>query len=196
MQKAFITGIAIAILSVLAINSSFAYTKQESKAIINGAIAKYKSNNFLGCISDLKLYTEQDPNSSVAWYYLGSSYMKIAMKDDAKTAFDKVIEIDDVPQLTSYSIQAEMCMEDGTKCEYQSFNKAEIERLKADPVNFMQEFFSAVNLPDAKDAEDMEIEKLIDGTYQNNIHPDADEFIQNEQFKIKQAELNSNRSSL
>ena len=194
MKKAFILGILIVLISYIANSSTAqAFTQQESKAMIKQAIAKYKEKNYLGCISDLKIYTEVDPENAVAWNYLGSSYMNIAMKDNAKMAFDQVITLNTVPQLTSYSVQAKLCMDDPTKCRYQNFNYEEIQKLKENPVNFFNELLNAKPKVEIKDEDIVEIDKLIDGEYGGNVHPEAKAFIDQERIKIEQSKMNASR---
>lgn len=157
---------------------------------IKAAIAKYKEKNYIGCISDLKMYTEKDPSSAIAWYYLGNSYMKIAMQQEANEAYSNVININSVPILTSYSIQAQMCMQDPAKCEYQNFSYDQIKELRKNPTEFLTEYFANIQNKGA-DAESVEIEKLINGSYPNKMHPDARNFILEEKTKIRQNVYNN-----
>lgn len=193
MKKLFaITIVFIMMLGSLSILKSDAASNDS--AVIKGAIAKYKNKNYLGCISDLRLYTEKDPSSTIAWYYLGNSYMNIAMKDEAHAAFDKVIALNNIPKLTSYSIQAKMCLENENKCNYQNFNMEQIKQLKNDPYNFLESYFANLNNTN-KDMSTIEIEKLINGEYYNNIHPNAKEFIMQEKAKMKKYEINENQQN-
>ncbi len=187
----------LAIFTALLITGSFVIqpvnaaesTAKNDSGTVKNAIKKYKDKNYVGCISDLKIYTEQDPKSSIAWYYLGNAYMNIAMNEEAFEAFDKVIELNDVPKLTSYSIQAELCMKDKVNCSYKDFTKDEIKSLKADPQGFLQAYNAKKAVPKV-DAQSQEIEKLINGSYPNNIHPSAMQFINQEKTKIKQTKIN------
>jgi tetratricopeptide (TPR) repeat protein len=138
------------------------------------------------------MYTEKDPSNAVAWYYLGNAYMNIAMKQDAHNAYEKVIALNTVPKLTSYSIQAELCMENSAKCKYQDFTSDEIKKLKADPSGFLQAYFANMNAT-TKDQNVVEIENLINGSYGQNIHPSALEFIRQEEAKMKQNEINEDK---
>ena len=191
MQKSFIIGLSL----VFMISSALAYTPQESKAIIKGAIDKYKAKNYIGCISDLKLYTEHDASNAIAWYYLGNSYMKISMKEDATKAFDKAIELDTVPQVTSYSIQAKLCMEDPMNCKYQVFSFDDILKLKLDPKNFIAETLAPkvenVELPKVKNPFNEEINKLIEHQYGSDIHPEAQNIVDQEKLREQQERINA-----
>ena len=164
-------------------------TLYRNDAEIREAIKKYKAKNFAGCISDLKIYTSKDPSSAIAWYYLGNSYMNIAMLQDAYAAYDKVIALNTVPKLTSYAIQAELCMQNKENCQYKDFTKEEIKALKANPTGFLQAYKEKQVAPQ-KDPRDEEIEKLIKGGYPYNIHPKAKEFIDQEKTRIKQTQIN------
>ena len=162
---------------------------------IRDAISKYKERNYIGCISDLRIYTEKDPSSAIAWYYLGNSYMKIAMQQEANEAYNRVISINTVPILTSYSIQAQMCMQDTTKCEYQNFTQEEIKELRKNPAEFLTNYFANMQSKN-DDADTVEIEKLINGSYPNHMHPDARNVIMEEKTKIQQSAYNNNRAYL
>ena len=162
---------------------------------IRDAISKYKERNYIGCISDLRIYTEKDPSSAIAWYYLGNSYMKIAMQQEANEAYNRVISINTVPILTSYSIQAQMCMQDTTKREYQNFTQEEIKELRKNPAEFLTNYFANMQSKN-DDADTVEIEKLINGSYPNHMHPDARNVIMEEKTKIQQSAYNNNRAYL
>lgn len=189
MKKLFILGLVFSIVGLFCISNSV-QASESNAAIIKGAIEKYKNRNFLGCISDLKIETAKDPTSAIAWYYLGNAYMNIAMKQEAHEAFDKVVQLNTVPKLTSYSIQAKVCMENPARCTYQDFNKDQISQLKADPTGFLESYFANLN-KDTRSETDIEIEKLINGGYGGNLHPDAKNVILQERTKIQQTQGNN-----
>ncbi len=192
MKKIFMLGLVFALILSIGFITRV-YAKDTNIQVIKDAISKYKNKNYVGCISDLRMYTEKDPSSAIAWYYLGNSYMNIAMKQEAHAAFEKVIALNTVPKLTSYSIQAQICMENPTKCNYQNFSTDEIKKLKADPTAFLEQYFA--NLANTgKDADTVEIEQLINGSYSQNIHPQAREFIRQEKTKMKQNEINTDQA--
>lgn len=193
MQKALIIGLSLVVMLSYTINCAFAYTPQESKKIINGAIAKYKAKNYVGCISDLKIYTTNDDKNAVAWYYLGNAYMRIAMKDDAMQAFDRAIALDTVPQVTAYSVQAKMCMEDPTSCKYQLFSKDDIAKLRLDPKKFFDELAIPkveVEEPTIQNPYYEEINKLISNKYTAGVHNDARRVLEQEKMRAEQARVN------
>lgn len=193
MKKLIILGLVISVLNLFYCISEV-QASDDDPTVIRAAIAKYKDKNYLGCISDLKMYTARNTSSAVAWYYLGSSYMNIAMNPEAHAAFEKVINLNTVPLLTSYSIQAKLCMENQSKCKYQEFTYDEIKKLKANPSAFLDSYFAQQQTKQKIDPTDAEITKLIKGTYSNNIHPSARDFIMQEKAKMKQNEINANKA--
>ena len=192
MKKLFMLSLVFAIMLSVA-NTQKVLAESEDTQIIKDAISKYKNQNYVGCISDLRMLTEDDPSNAIAWYYLGNAYMNIAMKKEAHFAFEKVVELNTVPKLTSYSIQAQICMENPTKCEYQNFTNEQIKELKSDPAGFLDQYFANLNNTN-KDADTVEIENLINGSYPQNLHPQAREFIRQEKTKMKQNEINTNQA--
>ncbi len=189
-MKKFITiGIVLSLMIGCYTIANGAETQSDTKAL-KAAIAKYKNKNFLGCISDLRQYVAKDQSDAAAWYYLGNAYMNISMIKDAHYAFDKVIQLNTIPQLTSYSIQAKLCMENPVKCQYYTFNKQEIAKLKADPKKFLTEYVNSKNLQ-VKNTEQQEIDKLIKGGYGSKIHPSAQNVILQEHTNMKQNEINN-----
>lgn len=181
MKKLFILGLVFSIVGMFCFSNN---VLASDSSVVKEAIEKYKNKNFLGCISDLRIETEKDPTNTVAWYYLGNAYMHIAMKEDAHYAFDQVIMLNTVPKLTSYSIQAKLCMENNQRCEYQEFTKDEIAQLRANPVKFLESYFANLNNKNQSE-EDAVIEKLINGGYNGKIHPDANEVILQERANIQ-----------
>lgn len=194
MKKTFIPSILLStgIMIFGAINAEAVYDDEYDEnytEITKEAIEKYKNRNFLGCISDLRIVTQKDGTNTVAWYYLGNAYMKIGMLNDAYEAFDNVIDLNKIPQLTSYALQAQMCMQNNKQCEYQNFTMDEIKKLRMDPVGFFTEY-NEKKAKASRDTNTIEIERLINGEYGNTIHPVARNFIEEERTKIKQSEIN------
>ena len=192
MKKIFMLGLVFTLMLSFG-NIQKVSAQSDNTQTIKDAISKYKNKNYVGCISDLRMLTEKDPTSAIGWYYLGNAYMNIAMKQEAHAAFEKVIALNTVPKLTSYSIQAQICMENPLKCEYQDFSYDEIKKLKADPSGFLEQYFANLNNTE-KDADTVEIENLIKGNYPQNVHPQAQEFIRQEKTKMKQNEINTDQA--
>jgi|GEM_PF-6943445 len=200
MKKIFLTGLICAVLTGFSSLAGFCAAadntekRYENPQAIKNSIDYYKKGNYLACISTLNEYTQKDPYSPIAWYYLGSAYMHIAMVDEATQAFDKVIALSKVPKLTSYSIQAQLCMKDSKNCKYTNFSPAEIKKLKEDPVGFLNEYYAALEAGRIKSDDVIQIENLINGSYAAGIHPDAQDFILNQRAVIKASQINSGKS--
>ena len=84
MKKLFITTLMLTILSgFFGIVSAAEKVQEMDPDAIRGAISKYKEKNYIGCISDLRIYTEKEMVSTVwfvwNWYncseFLYISYM-------------------------------------------------------------------------------------------------------------------------
>ena len=126
---------------------------------INNAISSYKKGDYLSCISILKDYTMRYDNNATAWYYLGNSYMNIAMVNEANEAFNKVIQLNTVPKLTSYSIQAQLCMKNPVGCKYENFTASEIRKLRENPTGFINSYYRALNQETVKSDDVIQIIK-------------------------------------
>lgn len=169
--------------------ASSAYNAQ-----IKNAIAKYKVKNYVGCIQDLQPVVKKDPSNTVAHYYLANAYMKLGNKDKATEEFDNVININSAPILTSYSVQAKLCIEadNMTKCQYKKISTDQIPKLMEDPQGFLDSLNTKVNtVQQTLDPEKAEIEKLIHGKYPSNIHPEAKKVIIDTMLKKETDEANT-----
>lgn len=157
------------------------------------AINKYKNHDYVGCIQDLEEYSQDDPSNAIAFYYSGIAYMKVGMKDKAVEAFEKVAQINSVPVLSSYAIQATNCMNSNiSPCVYKKYSKDEIQEMLVDPGAF---FAKKESEPENKVEEtvsvDSDIDKLIHGAYPENIHPDANKVIQETRLIQEQERVNA-----
>lgn len=158
------------------------------------AIKKYKAQDYVGCIQDLEDYSDTDPSNTVAYYYTGIAYMKVGMKNKAIEAFHKVSTINSVPILSSYAIQATNCMNTGINpCVYKKFSKEDIEEMVANPAEFFakkaqepEDKAETVKIDDTTD-----IDKLIQGVYPEDIHPDANKVIQETRLIQEQERVNA-----
>lgn len=200
MKKLLLTGLFCALLLNVGSMPGICITQNKSGEKIQDvanaqdirqAIASYKKGDYLACISILKEYTMRYDDNAVAWYYLGNSYMNIAMVNEANSAFDRVIELNTTPKLTSYAIQAQLCMQNPIGCRYENFTASEVRKLKEDPAGFISDYYKALKMSSIKTDDVIQIENLINGTYINNIHPQAQDVILTERAKIKAAQINS-----
>lgn len=190
MKKIF-SGILILLLSSFCLQAQAANKAYNSQ--IKTAITKYKTRNFVGCIQDLQYVVKKDPSNAVAYYYLGSAYMRIGDREKAVSSFDKVVSLNTAPILTSYSLQAENCMDNIGMCEYRKLSPEQITELMKDPQNYLTELKDKEKgqLGATEYGEKAEIEKLINGRYPGNIHPDAKKVIIQTELLKEQQNINS-----
>ena len=172
---------------------------QDNIATIKTAIANYKAGNNLQCISILSEYVKTHPVSAAAHYYLGNAYMRIGMTDKALTNYTKTADINTVPQLTSYSLQAIDCINNigtGAPCVYYAFNRKQLAELQADPSGYLRSVRNNLLSEEVIEGSDPEIEKLIKGEYSDRIHPEAKQVLYEEKLKKQQYNLNKKKSML
>ena len=163
--------------------------------VVKSAISKYKAQDYVGCIQDLEDYSDEDPSNVVAYYYTGIAYMQIGMKDKAIEAFHKVATINSVPLLSSYAIQATNCMNMNiVNCAYKKYSKTEIEEMVANPTEFFAKKAAEPeqeNKPVESTEDISDIDRLIQGSYPENIHPDANKVIQETRLLQEQERVNA-----
>lgn len=170
------------------------FAKELCPQAVKTAINKYKAQDYIGCIQDLEEYSEDDPSNAVAYYYTGIAYMNVGMRDKSVEAFNKVATINSVPLLSSYAIQATNCMNNNiTPCKYKKYSKTEIEELVQDPAAFFAKKASEPedSTPEASIEDTTDIERLIQGKYPENIHPDARKVIQETKLIQEQDRVNA-----
>lgn len=189
MKKILLAVLLICLIAGTDLNvqaASKAYNSQ-----INIAINKYKMRNYVGCIQDLLIVEKKDPSNVVVHYYLADAYMKIGSVDKATSEFDKVIALNSVPALTSYSIQAKNCLGGSGTCEYVKLNSDQIPNLINDPQNYINTL-KAKTLNGVASPDNTEIDKLINGKYNSNVHPEANRVIIDTLLKQEKHDMNVN----
>jgi tetratricopeptide (TPR) repeat protein len=86
-------------------------------ADVQAAITKYKNGDYVGTVQRLGGVIAKTPNDVIAQYYLALAYTQLGMKDEAKAAFDAVIERDNLGGgLAAISQMALTCFEDSDRC--------------------------------------------------------------------------------
>ena len=161
---------------------------------VSGAIRKYKAGNYTGCLQDMQTIAKKDPSNAVAHYYIGTSYLKIGMKTEAQKAFERVIDINSVPQLTSLALQANYCISSkASSCKYMTLTSSQINELKQNPTAFYEKLKSGEKLPEVQQ-ESSDIEELIKGRYPSNVHPDALRVIEEERLLREQENVNKSEN--
>ncbi len=186
MKKIFLTVLMICVVGLVQLGASAATSA--SNAQVRAAINKYKMKNYVGCIQDLTIVTKKDPSNALAHYYIANAYMKIGQAEKAIASFDKVISLNTVPGLTSYSVQAKNCIGGKDKCEYVKLNEDQIHELVKNPetyLNTLKEKKQSGLTPD-----NIEIERLIKGKYYSNVHPEANRVIIDTLLKQEKHDMN------
>ena len=116
------------------------------------------------------------------------------MKHKAIEAFNKVSTINTLPILSSYAIQATNCMNNGIqKCTYKRYSKSDIDEMVKDPNGFFARKAAEPEdvAPEVPTEETEDIEKLINGKFPDNIHPDANKVLQETRLEQEQARVNA-----
>ena len=190
MKKLFV--ILVFSLFVLTHNIGFCADQlKENIATVKSAITLYKAQNYLGCISLLSDYVKTHQYSAAAYYYLGCAYMKVGMGDNARENFERAADINTVPQLTSYALQAVDCIDRSPEpCEYYKLTKKQIIELQANPAEYLDSLRNNLLAEETVEGTDEEIEKLIHGAYSERIHPEALKVLLEERMKQKQFDIN------
>lgn len=187
-KKAFIISAILTAFLAVPVLAATPVCPPQVKAAIN----KYKDGDYLGCIQDLTEYSESDPSNVIAYYYIGISYMKVGLKDRAIASLKKVSTINSVPRLSSYAIQATRCMENNvTTCEYRKVPDSQLDNFIRDPEAFFAALIGKKDAAPAETSAEDDLEKLINGEYPSNIHPDANKVIQETRLIQEQERVNA-----
>lgn len=88
---------------------------------------KYKQSNFAGCLQECISYVRQNPNDTLGFYYLAMCYAKVSDKENAISAYEKVIALNDNPMIVKYATNGRNCvMDSNAKNCYQNVNEPEL----------------------------------------------------------------------
>lgn len=102
---------------------------QTSDATIKAMVAKYKQQNYLGCIQDTKKILKDDPSNIYAYYYKGLSYFQLGQHEQATEAFTNVENLNSNETLVKYATRAKACIEMPEACSmYAEGNKTELDK--------------------------------------------------------------------
>ena len=186
-RKLIISAILTIILAIPVVAAT-PYLSPQVKTAIN----KYKGGDYLGCIQDMEEYTAAEPTDAIAYYYMGISYMKVGLKDNAIDALQKVSTINSVPKLSSYAIQATRCMQRNINpCTYKNYSDNQLENLLKDPSNFFNTYAGDGNGGSISEDVEDDLDRLFNGSYPSNIHPDANKVIQETRLIQEQERVNT-----
>lgn len=86
-------------------------------ANIQSAVLKYQGGNYAGCLQELFSLVKKDPSNAVAYYYMAMAYTYLDMKDEAVTAYEKVIALNPNSYLYDFAEKGRDCLTDGPKCQ-------------------------------------------------------------------------------
>ena len=178
-----------ALIMILAL-SSVAYA---SNITLQGAIQKYKTGNYTGCIQDLEIYTRNEQSNALAYYYLAIANVQAGRKENAIQAYDRVLALRPNETLLDYATKGKVCLEEPQFCYKSNIMKEEDTEL--------DKFIKDKNQFVYKEAQKEETKKNLD-TLKNRIN--SDEEINRTEFKeyerssnkeikdIKQAKMPTN----
>lgn len=108
--------IIVALFAVFLICSNVFAATQIYNSKIKSAIRLYKQKNYTGCLQNMQDVLEDDPSNVLAHYYAAISYVKIGRSDDAKTEYNKVIELNTSSKLTTYAQIGIDCIDNPEEC--------------------------------------------------------------------------------
>ena len=178
--------------------ADFSASLRDDIGTIRYAIRTYKAQNYVQCISTLSEYVKTHPISAAAFYYLGNSYLRLGLADKARENYSRAADINTVPQITSYSLQAIDCIDrgPGIPCVYYTFNRKQLAELQANPTAYLDSVRHNLVAEDVREGSDPDIEKLIrgEGEYSGRIHPEAKKVLIDE--RIKRDKFNMNKKSM
>ena len=171
-------NITKALISIFAL-SSVAYA---SNVTLQGAIQKYKTGNYTGCIQDLEAYTRNEQSNALAYYYLAIANVQAGRKENAIQAYDRVLALKPNEILLDYATKGKVCLQEPQFCYKSNIIKeedTEIDKFIKDKNQFMY-----------KEAQKEETKKSLD-SLKNRIN--SDEEINRTEFE--EYEKNSNNTN-
>lgn len=71
---------------------------------------KYRQSNFAGCMQECEAYVQTHPYDTLGFYYLAMSYAKCGKKEDAISAYEKVISLNEHPMMVKYATNGRNCV--------------------------------------------------------------------------------------
>lgn len=77
---------------------------------LDSIIEKYRKSNFAGCMQECEAYVQTHPYDTLGFYYLAMSYAKCGKKEDAISAYEKVISINEHPMMVKYATNGRNCV--------------------------------------------------------------------------------------
>ena len=88
-----------------------------SDSVVKNMIAKYKAQNYTGCIQASENIIEADPSNIYAYYYQALSYSQLGDKNKATDAFNQVETLNSNAVLVNYAKKGKACLISVESCE-------------------------------------------------------------------------------
>ena len=98
-------------------------------ATVKSAIAKYKAENYTGCLQELFSVTKKNPSNALAYYYMAMAYTHLNMQTDAIGAYEKVISLSPNKYLVDYAAKGRDCLTGGPLCAAEGAAQGEQDEL-------------------------------------------------------------------
>lgn len=132
MNKKILSLMAILVLSIQFSSGAWANNNSVS---VRSAIKKYKTGNYTGCLQYCQNLVRRDPSNAVAYYYMAMAYAQAGRKDEAITAYSKVLALKPNAKLSSYASTGRRCLETPDKCHLEPAKSStpELDRFIAKP---------------------------------------------------------------
>ncbi len=156
-----------------------------SNITLQGAIQKYKSGNYTGCIQDLETYTRNEQSNALAYYYLAIANVQAGRKQNAIQAYDRVLALKPNATLLDYATKGKVCLEEPQFCYKSNVMKEEDTEL--------DKFIKDKNQFVYKDAQKEETKKNLD-SLKNRIN--SDEEINRTEFEEYERSSNKENKNL
>lgn len=148
-------------------NSSVNFNKEYyPNASMKSVEAKYKKGNYTGCLQELYTIVKKQPENAIAYYYVAMAYTKVGAVEQAKAAYQKVINLNSNPFLVDYARKGKDCLIGGPACV----------TAKVD-----------VDLPDDMN----ELDKFIAAPYGNGMSKEMNEQYKQQQLNAIQNKINN-----
>ena len=132
---------------------------------------KYRKSNFAGAMQEAESYVRENPNDTIAFYYLAMSYAKTGNKENAIKAYEKVISLNDSPLIVKYATNGRNCVmgnDSEARC-YQDVNIPEIKYPYREMAETMD--MTPINVQALIDSNVAEVERRVGVSIAN---PDAE----------------------
>ena len=133
-------------------------------ATLPSIIAKYKKQNYTGCIQEALSLVQKDPANAAVYYYMGMAYANIGDGGNAVKAYEKAISLNSNPAITEYAQQGKDCLTGGPLCHPEATA--------------------------AEGEEETDIDRLINAPYGNGLSPEVNMQMRQKELNSIQQQIN------